>query len=422
MPLGDSITYDNNMGDNRPIGERIAYRLTLHDLLISEGYAFDFVGSENGGDNYLSAEMDDNAGFPGITDSQLAVLIETGYSPRSNSQITPGPYLDTYPADVILLHIGTNGLDTDPNDVKDILDHIRTSDPNVIIFVARIIDFYPHNETVTIFNDNVEAMVAARADSRITMVDMEDGAGIDYAIDMADRLHPNKAGYDKMAKLWFEHLMIIFEPYKAYLTYPTNGSYQWPPEFKGLQWSIPEPRNPGDVVTCDVYIGTDPNELELIAAYEPNNFLPSDAYPIIADHNYFWRVDCNDPNAGNPVVTEGRVWNFHTFDPVPHVYAGEDMSEFLPARGSKVRTLQMDATVNDQGDPNSVLYYLWSVESAPADAPEVVFNDNTVEDPLVTFFAAGEYVLRLSASDDGPVESQEPEDIGSDMVAITIKP
>ena len=79
----------------------------------------------------------------------------------------------------------------------------------------------------------------------------------------------------------------------------------------------------------------------------------------------------------------------------------------------------MDATVADQGDPNSVLHYLWSVDSAPA---EVVFDDNTIEDPEVAFPAIGEYILRLSVSDDGPVEIQEPNDIGSDTVTITIDP
>jgi hypothetical protein len=161
--------------------------------------------------------------------------------------------------------------------------------------------------------------------------------------------------------------------------------------------------------------------LELIAADEPNNFLSSDVYPIIPETDYYWRVDCIDPNAGNPVVTEGRLWNFHTFDPVPKVDAGEDTFGQLPSRGVKSVRLQMDAMVADQGDLK-MLYYLWSVESAPADAPEVVFDDNTIEDPWVTFSAAGEYILRLSASDDGPVESQDPNDIGSDTVAITIRP
>jgi hypothetical protein len=421
MPLGDSITYDNNRGDNRPIGDRISYRYTLHNLLNSAGYAFDFIGSENAGENYLSAEMDDNAGFPGIQDSQLAVLISTGYSQRDLRQITPGPYLDTYPADIILLHIGTNAVNESPDDVEDILDNIRVSDPYVYIFVARIINRYPYSNVTTAFNDNVEAMVAARADSRIIMVDMENGAGIDYSTDMADDLHPNQLGYDKMARLWFEYLTIFFGQYQAYYPNPINESYQWPASLTAFQWLNPKPRHPNDAITCDVYFGTDPNGMTLIAVDEPNNYLSSDAHPIIPDTTYYWRVDCKDPNAGNPVVTEGELWTFHTFDPVPRVYAGMDVSEHLPSRRGRAAVLDIDATVIDEGDPNSVLHYLWSVDSAPADEPDVIFDDNTIEDPMVSFYSVGEYILRLSASDDGPVESQEPNDIGSDTVTITIR-
>ncbi|OHB65628.1 MAG: hypothetical protein A2Y76_15240 [Planctomycetes bacterium RBG_13_60_9] len=416
MPLGDSITYDNCRGDNRPIGDRISYRYTLHNLLKAAGYAFDFVGSENSGSNYLSAEMDDNAGFPGITDAQLAVLIATGYSQRSNRQITPGPYLETYPADIILLHIGTNYVDPSPDDVEDILGNIRASDPNVVIFVAHIIDRYPHSEVTTTFNDNVEAMVTARADSRIMMVDMEKGAGIDYSTDMADDLHPNHLGYDKMARLWFEHLEVFFSPYGAKDPRPGNGSYQWPAAFKGFRWSMPAPRHPNDVVTCDVHIGTDPNALKKIAANKPIDSLSSEAFPIIPDTLYYWRVDCHDPNAGSPVLTEGRVWTFHTCDPVPRVDAGKNQSWMVgPA-------MRMTATVTDEGDPNAVLYYLWSVESAPGDAPDVVFDDRTIQNPLVSFAAPGEYILRLSVSDDGPVENQASKDVGSDTVIITVQP
>ena len=38
------------------------------------------------------------------------------------------------------------------------------------------------------------------------MVDMENGAGIDYYTDMDDDLHPNHLGYDKMAAVWFAAL------------------------------------------------------------------------------------------------------------------------------------------------------------------------------------------------------------------------
>jgi lysophospholipase L1-like esterase len=206
MPLGDSITYDNRRQDMRPVDVRIAYRYELHRLLNSAGYVFGFVGSEIAGERYLGREMGNNAGFPGITTHQLARLVRTGYSDRSSTQITPGPYLETYPADIILLHIGTNGLEPSSDGVRDVLDSIRASDPDVYIIVARIIDRYPHSEVTGTFNDNVEAMVKARNDNRITLIDMERGAGFDYSTDMADDLHPNDLGYRKMAAVWYEAL------------------------------------------------------------------------------------------------------------------------------------------------------------------------------------------------------------------------
>lgn len=209
MPLGDSITYDNRRKDIRPTGVRIAYRYTLFKLLKSAGFNVDFVGNQNSGGRYLGTTMDDNAGFPGITDEQLAVLVGTGYSELTGTQLTPGPYLETYPADIILLHIGTNKVDVSPRDVEDILDLIRQSDPDVHIIVARIINRYPYDEITTAFNHNVAAMIEARADKRIMMVDMEDGAGIDYYTDMDDDLHPNHLGYDKMAAVWFDAIVDV---------------------------------------------------------------------------------------------------------------------------------------------------------------------------------------------------------------------
>ncbi len=208
MPLGNSITFDSHSGETRPDGDKISYRYKLYQLISSVGYDFDYVGSENSGNNYFQdPEMDDNAGFPGITDDQMAYLINTGYNQYAHIQEAPGPYLNYYSADIILLHIGTNGLTTDPGDVEDILDNIRFYDPDVYILVARIINRMTYHVETTIFNDNVEAMVNARGDNRIIMVNQETGAGIDYATDMYDNLHPNQSGYDKMAYKWFDAIM-----------------------------------------------------------------------------------------------------------------------------------------------------------------------------------------------------------------------
>lgn len=216
LPLGNSITYDDNSLDKdnpRPVGDRIAYRYTLYQLLNDAGYLFDYVGSENSGNNYFNdPELDDNAGFPGIETSQLTELISTGFNAITGEWETPGPYLIYYPSDIILLHIGTNNLTESAADVESLLDTIRFFEPDVIVLIARIINRQTYHPSTTLFNNNVESMVNSRGDDRIIMVDMEAGAGIDYATEMADNLHPKPAGFDKMAQKWFEAIDLLNQP------------------------------------------------------------------------------------------------------------------------------------------------------------------------------------------------------------------
>ncbi len=423
MPLGDSITAGEHYG--YPIlGERTGYRKSLYELLTAAAYDVNFVGSLNWGFNVTPSFDCDHEGHPGWTASQIAANVYR--------------WLEQNPPDIILAHVGTNGLSaTNDRDVERMLDEIDRYEMDygveITVFLARIIHRYrmESSAATTAFNDNVEAMARSRVQKlgdKIIIADMENGAGIDYMTDGADmlgttypgvsydRYHPSDQGNVKMAKLWFEHLKMFLSPYGANDPYPANGDYQWPGTCTGLRWSMPVPRQPNDVVTCDVYIGTDPNAMGQIVADGPIGFLPSEAFPIIPETVYYWRVDCHDPNAGSPVLTEGRLWTFHTCDPVPKVDAGENQTWIVgPAT-------PMNATVTDEGDPNAVLYYLWSVESAPPDAPDVVFHDRTIQNPSVSFLAPGEYILRLSVSDDGPVGSQESEAIGSDTVTFAVLP
>jgi len=428
MPLGDSITAGEHYGYPTN-GERIGYRKPLYELMVANAYDVNFVGSLHWGFDMTPPFDCDHEGWPGWQASQIAANVYR--------------WLEQNPPDIILAHVGTNGLSADNvKDVEQMLNEIDRyeidNDAEIIVFLARIIHRYEMDSSAitTAFNDNVEAMALSRVQNqgdKIIMVDMENGAGIDYmadGVDMLgttypkvsyDRYHPTDQGNTKMAKLWFEHLDIFLERYKARNPYPEDGSYLWPSAFTEFRWSIPAPRHPNDVVTCDVYIGMDPNTLKKIAADEPNDSLPSEVFPVIPETAYYWRVDCNDPNAGNPVITEGTLWTFHTFDPAPEIDAGERLYVRLP-NNDMPAVMQMSATVTDEGDPNAVLYYLWSTESAPAGIPDDIFDDNTTEDPLVSFPADGEYILRLSVSDDGPVEIQESKDIVSDTVTITVGP
>ncbi len=233
MPLGNSITYgitDNSLS----VGDKKGYRYFLYDSLSNAGYDFIFTGSEHSGWNYLPPNYDNNAGFPGIKDHQLAYLLETGIKQLSASvidTITDGPYLNTYPADIILLHIGTNGNNEtggeSPWDVEDILNDIdnyeSSSGRHVAVILARIINRAHNQPYVTVFNDSVEAMALDRVNNPanphypddIKIVDMENIPGFNYSIDsggtigdgipgdMAGELHPNEKGYRKMANVWY---------------------------------------------------------------------------------------------------------------------------------------------------------------------------------------------------------------------------
>jgi lysophospholipase L1-like esterase len=250
LPLGNSITYDSRSNDTRAVGEKTSYRYPLYKLLKKAGINFTFVGSEHSGGSYLPAGYDDNAGFPGITDDQLLHLLKTGrrFQAGIDEQITAGRYLETYPADIILLHIGTNNNDlsdgTLADDIEKMLDHIDSVSTETVVILARIIDRVPNQSYVTTFNNNVETMALDRVNNptndaypdKLVIVDMQNSVGIDYSIDsmgtigngifgdMNDHLHPNEKGYYKMAQGWFNAISSIIDIAPVITLQPKDAS------------------------------------------------------------------------------------------------------------------------------------------------------------------------------------------------------
>lgn len=220
LPLGNSITEGTYTISTPAEGVKIAYRYTLYNLLTSAGYNFNFVGHMNTGYEVFSDS--EHGGIPGTRDEYLVRLLQDGYDQRWGVQTTGGqPYLDVYPADLILLHIGTNDITHDegasPGSVSQILDEIdaweaRTG-TEVTVIVARILNRTDDSDltlTTTQFNNNVAAMVAARNDESITLVDIESGAGIDYFNELqADGIHPTASSYAKMGEKWFEAIQAL---------------------------------------------------------------------------------------------------------------------------------------------------------------------------------------------------------------------
>jgi len=204
MPFGDSITYDDSYADihtPRPTGFRSGYRNYLWYELSDNGYIVDFVGTQVAGESIEPYFDPDNEGYPGWTSYDLAERT--------------AEWLAIDDPDVILLHAGSNDWDKSPSGIESILNEVdryeERSGHQVTVILALIINRNPNEKWVTIFNRNVKSMADKRISKgdNIVIVDMENGASMDYRKDMRDRTHPNDSGYQKMANVWYQAIINI---------------------------------------------------------------------------------------------------------------------------------------------------------------------------------------------------------------------
>ena len=228
MPVGNSITAGEHY-KYPPVPERTGYRKDLYKMLIDSGYNVDFVGSQNHGER---SESDtnwydwNNEAYPGKKIPFIAGKVKDA--------------LDIYKPDILLVHVGTNGRDWDqkPGQVMEMLDSINKfsvdNDHPVTVFLCKIIKRFIDIDTAPTsqFNSDVADSVAARTGDKIKiiMVDMENGAGLDYTDRLPDptaippyeggdmlgrrypnvsndKYHPNDKGNTKMAVKFYEELV-----------------------------------------------------------------------------------------------------------------------------------------------------------------------------------------------------------------------
>ncbi|SNS22018.1 Lysophospholipase L1 [Streptosporangium subroseum] len=189
MPLGDSITD----GFNVPGG----YRVNLWQRMVSGGHTVDFVGSGFNGPAGLGDH--DHEGHSGWRIDQLDANIVG--------------WLQNYTPRTILLHIGTNDMGQNydianaPARLSALIDKIRANAPTVELFVAQVTPAAdPAFESrIQGFNAAVPGIVAQKG-PMTHLVDMHSAL---TTADLADGLHPNAGGYDKMAARWFSALQSV---------------------------------------------------------------------------------------------------------------------------------------------------------------------------------------------------------------------
>jgi lysophospholipase L1-like esterase len=192
MLLGDSIT--KGVGEVALDDLMTGYRSPLFQALKSAGYYVDLVGNRKTGLRSSPSFDIDHQGTGGITDTEVANNVYD--------------WLTENPAEIVLLHIGTNSFSTSPDDVEDILNEIDRfeldSGTNITVVLARIINRQIAHPDTTVFNNNVESMARSRiaAGDKIVIVDQE--SALVYPTDMFDLLHPKNSGYAKMSAEWLK--------------------------------------------------------------------------------------------------------------------------------------------------------------------------------------------------------------------------
>lgn len=186
MPLGDSITW----GVNSSTGA--GYRLPLWNLMSGQSrYLPDFVGSGTAG----SVADPDNEGHSGWTIEQVRANVA-----QWQSAAIP---------DVVLLHLGINDLrtqGTDPveaaNRLSTLVDGIQARKPGVTVIVQGLLtDTVGQEARASSFNAVLRGQEASRraAGQHFRFVEPPK---LDVATELTDKLHPNDAGYAKMAHVF----------------------------------------------------------------------------------------------------------------------------------------------------------------------------------------------------------------------------
>jgi lysophospholipase L1-like esterase len=196
MAVGDSITEGADYFTS--------YRPLLRDKLRAAGYAVEFVGTRT-------------------SETSTGLLAHEGYGGKNTeylSQIVP-EHFRAHPADVVLLHSGHNhSVEEHPVPgiiaaTEKLIASLEAINPHVTVLLAQVIPAgkLPKYAYLPELNTRL-ADLASRLDKprrRVVLVDQS--TGFDWRTDtVADHVHPNAVGAEKIAQVWFNALASVLPP------------------------------------------------------------------------------------------------------------------------------------------------------------------------------------------------------------------
>lgn len=196
MAVGDSITAGADFFS--------CYRYPLWEKLFAAGYVVEFTGTQR-------------------SETRVGPLAHEGYGGKNTAYLaqTVPEHFRTHPADIVLLHSGHNhSVEEQPVPAilaatESLIASFREANPRVTVLLAQVIPAgkLPKYAYLPELNAALAPLAARldRPDQRVVLVDQ--AAGFDWRTDtVADKVHPNAAGAEKMAAVWFEALKKILPP------------------------------------------------------------------------------------------------------------------------------------------------------------------------------------------------------------------
>lgn len=193
MPIGDSITEGPP-----PFG---SYRKPLAEKLREAGVAFEYIGRRGSESGYH------HEGYSGKNAGFIAETVVSSFS--------------EFQPDILLIHAGHN-YDASEKPVLQIsaaIEHIiqtfRQTNPRATVLLAQVIPSgkLPKYSYIPELNEHL-ARLAHRMDApeqRVVLVDQASGFNTESDT-VADKVHPNHTGAEKMANCWFAALRPLLIP------------------------------------------------------------------------------------------------------------------------------------------------------------------------------------------------------------------
>ncbi|CAH0056213.1 unnamed protein product [Clonostachys solani] len=193
MPLGASITF--GVGSSTGNG----YRGPLLNTLASTGWSIDMVGSQRGG-NMVDP---DNEGFPGLRIEQV----------HHDKAVVDVP---VYRPHLYLINLGTNDASQNYDlgnagaRMNDLFNYLWAITPDSTIILSTLV--INRNAAVDDRVRQINTQYTNLANTlrsqgrKIVLVDMH-GSNGPQSNEMSDDTHPNDAGFQKMANIFYQGIL-----------------------------------------------------------------------------------------------------------------------------------------------------------------------------------------------------------------------